>query len=254
MQDNLERIQQYFEGDMTSEERLDFEKEMTENPLLMEEVKDYKLMVSSIEKVGMKVLLNDIDLDESQMDSPTNNKSKWPLVVLLLLICLALLFALKYFNNSGPASPDKSSQPQQSENDFMQFAEAMPMLNGLPVTLSDHTSSFVDAMIAYRQDDHLQAANLFEQMIDQGMSNDTTVIYYANSLIQLQKYKDAISILSPLSVDSTSVYYYESLYYQSKAYLMNDQMDAGKKILNVLARTDNEYQAQAKELINSLSY
>lgn len=248
---NFNKIQDYFENKMSEVEATAFKLEIEKNTELQKEVEEYKSIVQGIESFGMKKMLDEIHNDEFGVKKKKEKNAINKLhIVGGVLILAALIGYLLY----PIIEENRSLQKKQPfENINMQFAQNMPVLEGLPVTLSsDNNVLFQEAMVAYRMKDYKMADKIFAQINMVNQLSDTLSIYHANALIELGSYQQAISLLSPLTITDSSPYYYDAIWFQAKAFLSYNKIDSARVMIKKLTDSENKYQDGAIKIYEEI--
>ena len=199
-----ERIERYFSGEMDDLERIDFDKEVMNNPILAAAVKEYRALVMGIKTFGLQQQLNDVmseeQLDEGDEDiQPSTFRFRW-----WHLIGVAIFIGGLYF-----LSQFGQSRPESHENLHIAYYYQDP---GLPTTMGvEEDFNFSKGMVAYKSGNYKQALNTWESLPKD--KEDKIPYYIAMAHMGLKKNNAALEILE--KINNSSPYYAKALWYRS---------------------------------------
>lgn len=251
----LDKVQAYFENELTQDEKEAFQKELEINPALREEVELYKKIRYAIRAEGMKQALDAMHFETTATSDPPGSfikrKNKWnnPWVLIIGLGLIGVL-AWVMLKKSDVAEP----QPKKAAPVHLQYAQDIKSLEGLPVTLSatNDNTFFAEGMVSYRRKDFVTAIQLFEAASQQGISSDTLNIYLANAYLASDRDEEAKILLEYISENQQSPYYEASLWYLTKYYLKQKNMEEAKSLLAKIAALEGAYTVKANEMLDGL--
>ncbi len=232
MNTSLEKIQEYFEGGMTSDERRSFEIQLQNNDEMKREVEWYKKTVKAARNSGMKVMLDEIHNELEK--TPNSNTSKWLLLggVILTIVTLICIY---FFNGDLRVDEPKA------------FAMEIKAIDGLPVTLSSEEDVlFNEMMIEYRQGNYDQALIYIQDLESQSVTSDTLMIYKASSLTQVNRLENAASILEELIKNEGNSYKLEAKFLLAQVYLKSSKTEQGKSLLLELNQVSPSWEKKVK--------
>ena len=243
----IDKIEAYYEGGLSPEEMKEFEAELKINAELVKEVELYKKMKLAITQEAMKETLEGIHNEtfgrQSDLDSNGKRRKKW-ILVLLPVIIGGLAFIIMWNKGVEPDSQEERIEPVQF------YAQSMPSLDGLPVTLSEGDDlSFREGMIAYRKKDFPSALEYFNKLYSSAELNDTVAIYLANTFIALENYTSADELLDYLLEQEESNYYEDALYYSVKTNLLINNLDKALLRASSLLEQSDSYDGEMSKII-----
>ena len=154
-----------------------------------------------------------------------------------IICCLGLLLAC------GPEAPDTEHLFRKN---FLPYPNVLVQLNQ-DSTSSDPRYSF---FLAYRDRDFAGALHIADSLSTLS-PNDPLQLYRSVCLITLDKYKDAIPLLSALARDKGE-FQDAARWYLSLIYLKQGQVEACKEQLLTLQNTSTYIRNEAKVLISKL--
>ncbi|WP_452228802.1 MULTISPECIES: tetratricopeptide repeat protein [unclassified Lacinutrix] len=230
-------INKYFEGTLSEEEKkalhalLAKDKDLNAEFEFQKELKD-TLVLNDREEIKKEIQ----DWDKT----PEKQLFKsWQIVASLILLIGAswLLFF---------------SSPSSNQNEKLYASNFEPYRNIVqPIVRGEHKEDLQSkAFAAYETKDYENANLYFDQILNKE-PNQTISFYKANTLLQLDKTKEAIAILET-NVKKSDTLQDRNLWYLALAYLKNDNTEASKKTLKQLVLQSQFKAKEATLLIKNL--
>ncbi|MBA6153160.1 tetratricopeptide repeat protein [Gelidibacter maritimus] len=235
-------IEKYFSKRLTEVELLEFNKRYHTNENFKQEV-DFLKNVQAVSKADDDVQFkNQLASYETQI-SPKKAfaKTKWlkPLIAVaaILIFALGFLFVL--------------NTPSNKDALFSTYFEPSKNVSA-PIIRSDANDQLANnAFIAYVETDYQAALSLFEQAFE-STKNSELLFYKGNSLLALDKTKEAIEVFK------THLTYSDALtkrthWYLALAYLKSGQVEKAKQELRIFIDSGETFKlAEAKSLLKKL--
>ncbi len=221
------RISNYLRGKLSSDEKVNFEKEMSKNSELREEVESQKrietilgLMIEQDFRNQVNSLANEVDL------SPPPKKLPWKLIIsiiLILIIFIAIFISFKKEKNSSP-NGNKIELPIYADlNEFKKNATSIQQLGiefykSTPPIIGNDRSLTTDSIKAID--------NYYSQ---------------AHSKFLSTEFETAANLFSRRENILDSRQKQEAIFYEALSYLGSNNLSEGKRILDSIAK-DQELQ------------
>lgn len=140
-------------------------------------------------------------------------------------------------------------RPQNQVDYFANHYEVYPSIVNPILKGTDNSTENSQAYIAYQNKDYQKALTLFELVTP---INDTTRFYKAISLIETNKYQQAISILDDLQTRNNR-FQQEASWYEALCQLKADNREAAVSKLNEIKSIQNHpFASEAAELLTQL--
>jgi hypothetical protein len=242
---NIELIETYFEGKLSSAEKTAFETRLAIDSDFNEEVELYKNIVAGIKETGeanlkakLKLVDNELDTEPVivKMGAPNSLKIKYIGIAasVILVICISV-----YWNLSN-----KSNLPELA----IAFYEKE---KGLPNEMSVSESQLSDVMSSYKNDDFVTTKNKLNELLKYNSSNDTLRYFFGITNYELKDYRTAIASFNMISMESK---YYDKAQYRLVLIelLVDDKQRALKKIDECLANRNHLYYDKLVQLKSEL--
>lgn len=240
----FETMENYINGRMTAEEQQSFERELSSNPELREEVEMHRRLVNSIETESVRQMLEQIHTEnfareETPVVSMRSRSRYFPLAIAASLALLILagwwVFSLQ------------SSQPEALYAAYFSPAE------GLPTTLGyADNAQFTEGMISYKLGEYAEALDYWQPLLSNDPANDTLNYYGGLAYLAGEQPEKAITLLDKVAANENSGYNTDARWYLALAYLKNEQTTEAQALLQVLAEEDSSYRNESREILEKL--
>lgn len=216
---HLELIEAYLEGNLSEEEKVDFEVRLLVDKDLEEEVELYKKIVGGFQDIRSENIRKKLQAIDDDIDS--NNHKPSTKFYWWAGLAACLIFVQIYLNNSRPNIP-------------------LPPEEGLPVLMGENDNiAFQNSMQLFKSGNYkLSIANFNKQLLIKP-SNDTLLFYLGYSEIMEKEYNKASQHLNKLSDNKLSVFYLKALYYLAYSNYKNNCPENALKILQQLKSESN---------------
>ena len=234
---NIEKIDAYLNGEMNPEEVRAFEAEVERDAALREAVELERTLMDGIFAANLRAELQDIAQEESSANSSGKviRLGQWRQIAVAASVLLLVGFFFWWNMQGGDQSPA--------------FANAYTADPGLPVVMGEADEAiFNEAMIAYKEGENQKAQTVFEVLCT-GAEIDKYCFYFAQTLIQEEKFASAIIHLDKIVGDTASDFRQKSQWHLAFClYKIGD--DRYKTILQDISETvDHPFQKEADQLI-----
>lgn len=236
-------MEDYIHGRLSASEKESFEAEIGKDEALREEVSLHRKLVSSIETESLRQMLDQIHEKHFEEETPVVSMQSrrsyftWAVAASLALLVLAgwWFFSLQ------------SSQPASLYASY--FAPA----TGLPTTLGySHNTDFAEGMVSYKLGEYAEARSYWQPLLEAAPNNDTLNYYVGISYLAEEKPEQAIGHLEKVGQTESSVFSNDAHWYQALAYLLNEQEEEAKAILNELSAEGSAYREQSLKIMEEL--
>jgi len=212
--DQLEYIDNYFQGKLHSEEKADFEKKISEDPDFAEEVAFY---ISAMKAVNEEVVFEKKIrfrklYDESKHTVIPNRRASiiklWPAVAVAATIA-TLLIGYYFFTRADP--------PQQLAEQYIQRN-----LDKLGVQMGSVQDSLQIGLAFYNKGDFTEALQVFEAIALNGEKQIEATKYAGIVSLRLKKYDKALTYFSTLE-NYTGLYSNPGKFYHALTLLKRNE-------------------------------
>jgi tetratricopeptide (TPR) repeat protein len=243
---NSLKIQRYLDEDMSEAERLEFEKELQQDPALESLADTYRNLSNGIRYHARQNAWNTIQKLEQQFSDEeieiTTSRGKfWPVFavaasVSILVIGLAYIINLN-LNNSNRLFEDHFT-PYQA------LVHAPTRSEETPLSLKERAFS------AYSNENYHQAISIFEEVNAQ--EDDPLIWFYlGNSNLAIDNPEVAIEYFQKVLSEQTPLTP-QAQWYLGLSYLAKGNKDEAEEIFGALARDTSSYGERAQSILNQL--
>jgi hypothetical protein len=252
-----ELIDKYLGGELKPEEKAAFERRLSTETALSEQVTLHRQITASFKSSGRASLLAMLEEEDANMPAyqevteeqnkpeakviAFNNGSRqmyyWAAAVILLLL-VPFIFIIR--NNTAPDRlAGKYFQPYENE-----WVPA----NGDTADLS------TKAMKHYENENYALALPILEKMLGSNTSDEAEVQFYkGNSHLALNHPKDAITCFAAVLSMPANKYTEEAQWYLALSYIKAEDKVKAKDLLNTIVETENHpFHKDATELLKKL--
>ncbi len=244
--ENIELIEQYVEGKMSSEDISFFEARLLKDDKLRNELELYQkissgLKTDSSDSLRKKLKEIDRELDKKKatvLPIKKNEPKKYYSLAAIILLFIISASYLLFFRNS-----DDKLIAQYDEQDA-----------GLPVLMStDADVALSNAMNAYKLGQLDSSLALINELLKNNPSSDTLNYYDAVISEQLKKYDQAIINYQVVLSTKNSAFNFKSAFHLGITYWKNKDLFDAKRIFSIIASdSGNPYQKKAEDILKKM--
>jgi hypothetical protein len=259
--DRNRRLADYIYNDLSSEEVVEIEKEISHDPQLSEfyllnmQVKDYLQSKVQLEEMRSDPLLEDAEkladmafdiesnykLDHESIPSPKRNRIRNMAFVAAVAASVTIIIAVGIipFKIDQDRLFDRYYEPIEA-SDYSQRGEANEMYRDIAMGINN-----------YVEGDYRQSIDRFSKLASDPIIQSEVRFFTALSYLGLGEYQSAQSILESVH-DGTNRYQPETLWYLSLCYLKTGEFDKANTLLGQLEIYDGLYKKDAQTLRKKL--
>lgn len=243
--ERFNRIESYLRGEMSEDERRDFENSISKDEKLREEVDLFReiddaiteqdiaqfrqtvkdMMVSKLEPVPRWVFLGHLFL-------------KLPVAAAILLLIGFSLWKI-FMVKSGPDYFNEFYAPYQTDVTTRSIND----LGKNKIELS---------YLLYQEENYEASYDILRNYLVKKPLDYTAQFYLGMDAIELKKYDVAIQSLSKVAQDSLSLYSLHAKWYLALSYLEINNKEKAKEYLQLLSSSENLYSGKSKKLLKKL--
>lgn len=228
-----EYIRKYFEGDLSEEEALAFQKLLKEDTAVAAAFEFEKNVKKAITLNKRKALKETFKAYEKPKKS-----YKW----LYAAASIAVLVGLFTWNSFYSTSYDSL---------YNQYYQTYPNTIAPTVRGTGITDLKSEAFFAYDTGDYETALSLFTK-IYKSTSEDYALFYKGISLMELEQYEDALAVFNNGVFDENSAFKSYSRWYAALSYLKLENKAAATAVLESLTKSENPQREAAIKLLARL--
>ena len=231
---HLELIEAYLEGNLSEEEKVDFEVRLLVDKDLEEEFELYKKIVGSFKDIQTENIRKKLQAIDDEIDSNSHKPSTkfywWA------GIAACLIFVQVFLNYTKTSIP-------------------LPLEEGLPVLMGDdHNLAFQNAMQLYKSGKYDASVKRFNQLVLANPTNDTLLYFIGSAELNSQKYQEASQHFKNVSTNSNSVFYLKSKYYLAYSlYKTNHSREAKLLLQDLISNNENPFVEETKLFLKEIN-
>lgn len=242
---HLERIERYWEGRMSEEERRDFEIALLVDPVLQQESDNYRSVVLAMKDLKAEQVRNklkDLDAELDRKDAVARRGLSLPFQRILLAAMLVLAIGSTLFLLQNGASI-QSIAP-----------ELLPVEEGLPVLMgTSGEKAFDDAMSLFKAGDFHESYKGFRPLLALQPGNDTLLYYTANALLRSGRAGDALPLFNRLTSSHSPAYGLKAGVYAALcSWETGAKQEALDQLREISFLANHPYRNEAKTLFDYL--
>lgn len=242
---DIELIETYLQGDLTEQERLEFENRLSIDDdfrVLFEEELLIKDVIEDKKAQDFLTSINEV-LEEAKVPSKTINLRKYTWAGIGIAASVLVLFMLNLYN------PGTTS----SEELYQKYYKTYPMVLS---QRGDNQAMLDELVSAYNNDDWNQTADIIPNIPSDILPDPLKDLYLAIGLLELNKAQESIELLSKYIAKPTSELYQNDLeWYLALSYIAGGNQTSAKGILKKLkakVSSSSKLGIQVDELLQQL--
>lgn len=242
MQENLDRVDRYLEGNLSEQERAAFEEKLLHDQILQEQVAEMKLIRAGIKHVSRKAALQKFKALEQTLPPVSQSRlnlwySTWLQAAAILLIgLLAYIF--------WPISVDEQEL-------FATHFEAYPNII-MPTVRGKVTNDSTIKALAFRAYDQKQyedAAVLFNRI----ENKDVNILFYlGNCYLALEQPNKALPLLENV-LNNYDVFDEQAEWYLAICFLKLEERERATQALRRVVTRNSAYKDKAQTILDKLN-
>jgi TolA-binding protein len=242
-----EYIERYLQGEMASDEKLWFEKEIEGDIYLQDEIKLRKqvnMVLSDRDLIDLKSQLEQIHFEINEVTEKGRiairkiyRRAYYTAGALVLLI---LGFTLHFYagNYSNSRILDNYYSPVAATANFRSASSGKDQLT--------------KAMELYKEKQYKQAIALFERLLKQDSSKLGINLYSGISNMEIKHYNEANRNFQRIIKNQPNPFVESAKWYLGMCYIMTNEREKAAEQFESLAATDGYYQRDAKRILRRI--
>ena len=254
-----EKIDRYLEGDMSIEEKLDIE-------MIISNDKELSKMIELRKAIRTEIInRNDIQSIMLKEEKGIKRKMKWTYLAvaasLFLLISIGLLQSTK-MSNMEIVNQYAYIIPEHSEIDKLKTENYIQKISDNGILLRGEECFFenlnrieckqaLEALTYYFDGRFDESYLLFEEVLKPISKNVELSLFMAIAMIEAEKKEKALGCLLTLKSIGNEMYKEDVDYYLAIAYIQNDQLLKGRKILQTIGQ-NSKYYTKAQDVLKKM--
>jgi len=238
-QQDFEKIEQFISGSLSSEDLINFKKRLKNDPLLQQQVKEYEVLISGVEKQSLRNKLNDFHKEfESEKKNIIQPKKSLSITKFSIAATVALIIGFTGFWLYNSKNTNQKL-----------YAEHFGPDPGLPTVMSNNNDfDFYDAMVDYKRGNYNVAIKKWENILTKSPENDTLNYFLGVSYLAEKNQFKAIEFLTRVLNESNSIFLNDANFYLGLAYLKNNDIE---KSIQSFKKSDNEKSQNILDNLNN---
>jgi len=246
MENKIELIEAYLDGTLSVKERLEFEKNLKEDPDLMKEYLFRKNINKAISEVDVLELRNKL-IEIGSSENKVKRLCKYPFVFSSVAAAVILLFVISW-------SVFFSSEVISTTEVFNTYYSKYPVLT-CNRSFSDENLKdkiLVNGFNSYEKGAYIEAKDYFNQVLIMDNSNNMARFYYSICEIELNKLERSEKLLKELTYKNNHIFWEQSHWYLALVYLKQEKIEKASEIFEYICEEDMAHKTEAKKILKSL--
>ncbi|MTI22669.1 hypothetical protein E1176_16675 [Fulvivirga sp. RKSG066] len=228
----IEEVDRYLRGDMSREERAEFEAQIEKNPELKELHEFTRDTQAALEINELGALKQQLQQTEDRLRKK-NNRYPWVKIAASLLIVITLGFVIYQFS--------KPNYDQLYDEYYRPYPNIVSPTN---------RSSEQNSLDAYQLLERGETDKALTKLYATSVANDTVTFYLGQALLAKGKYEEAIAKFKSIAPQST--FFEPAQWYESLAYLQTDDQEKLLLKLDQIINSQSSYAQRAKKIKEGL--
>jgi tetratricopeptide (TPR) repeat protein len=242
MEDQLDQIEKYLSGELSKEAAESFEKQMSENDELRNQVENHRRFIKGLALGFNRELKAQLQQEEQRLASQDiETKRRLPLQYFIGIAAAVTLILVSVFLLRAPSV--------NSAELFTAYYQPYPNIES-PVSRDDNAEQ--NAYTFYEQGRYEEALDLFSQLISENPANPAPVFYSGICHLELDASEKAVVLFQSVQSMEKSNYSKAALWYEALASLKIDDKSSAVEILTDLSEGDDNYALRSIELLDKL--
>lgn len=236
-------IQKYFDGEMSSDELSEFNKQLESDKELGEELILYKELIEGIKKFNEQKIRNKFKEIDLELDTPPLKAKgkKYKLAIYSIAASVAIIIGISFYNNMTNGTVALANKYWEEDR-------------GIPTFMGEcWDKELNEAMYLYKEEKYEEASAVLKNLRNEKIKSDTISYYSGVTEYKLEHYKMAIVYFKEVLTFKESVYKEKADYRLALSYLADGDITKAKSILHRIASSENHlYKVQAKKILKEI--
>ncbi len=243
MQDQLDHIEEYLNGNLSEDERRDFEARMKSDESLNEKVANHRSLLKGLElgfNRELKSLLQQEEQMQKQISIKKNKQIKLRNYSMGLAAAVALILVSIY---------SIRNQSLDSNELYFNYYTSYPNVEA-PVSRSD--DQIDNAYSFYEQGNYPRALKLFSKLNKENPLDPAPIFYSGICNLEIDNAETAITFFDLIQKLDQNKYSKPAIWYEALSNLKLNRKSRTIELLNDLIGDEDSYSLKSKELLSSL--
>lgn len=242
-------VEKYISGEMTSKEKLWFEKELEGNDTLQREIelrRKTDQFLSRHDVINLRNKLVNIEKTRKEREAIKIAQRKVILRSAAVLACFLFIGSLYFILN-------KTSSPEKIFNkNFTAYNPGGNVRNSISLSTISNNISYKKALELYNQGDYSYAASLLKEHIIQQPNHMEAHLIYGVASMKNNDFEEAIRSFSIIINDGNNLYIDNARWYMALCYISLNNFEAAKYQLQVIKNSGSFYSARAEKILKRI--
>lgn len=236
-------IEKYLDGNVTEEEKIEFEKRMENDKILASQVTLHKNVNNAIKeddvhhfRLNIRSLIRGRKLQTTKVRTQTRYL-RYPIAAAIILLIGFSLWQI-VFNKSSLEIYSMFYHPYQTD---------------ISTRSGDQKVDKVQlSYLLYQEGDYEASFEILTNYLTKNFNNQTAHFYYGMNALELQQFDLAIKELKAVAEDLSTPFSIHAKWYLAMTYLKINQEEEASRYLQQLANTTNLYTDKASRILRML--
>lgn len=244
MENQKEYIEKYLMGELSGEERRQFEETLKGDPSLQKEVEEYRTMLRGIELGFNRDLKNMLREEENRLrehSAKATGRQRTMRIVFAMAAVIALIIVSVFVLRNN--KPD-------TEEILAMYYKPYPNVE-TPVTRGEQDRQSGYAL--YEKGQYKEALKLFDTHLNKFPDDPAALFYSGMCYFELGQTSEAIDFLGKVNRSQNNRYSRPALWYEGLALIKLKKDKDARKIFEQLSKGDDIYSRQSKEILQKIN-
>ncbi|MBK9327911.1 MAG: tetratricopeptide repeat protein [Sphingobacteriales bacterium] len=238
-----DRIKKYLKNELPPEERNAFEREMQDDPFLMEALDGLE---SFNQPPKLEEILRELEVKIDTRTASAKAGGKITFMNVFKLAAAACVIGIVAFTSWRYVFTKRIVDEQTIYASYFK-----PLTHpDAAVRGENKLSNDEQAIQAYEREDYFEAVRQYEKLVADNPANVKNKLFLGISYLATNQPKKAIDVLG--SITTSEEFHYDIQWYLALAYIKTKEIQKAQDILQKIVQNENYYQHQAKNILTAL--
>ena len=248
---NIEELESYIHSELSNEELVSFEAELTSNRKLMDEIELIKNIDLALSETDVMQLRNNLQniAGEIAASKQTERSFAGKFKVKRILVSTVAASIILLLGITGILS--RQSSQEDIYQKFYNKYEVTGIVRSANLTANQ---TLTKALQKFEDQDYNAALDLFSEVISKDQNNMVGHFYSGISLQETGKYQNAIKEYETVIIDKDNLFTEQAEWYIGLCYLQTNENKKAYKQFKKIAKNEGFYQQKAQSILGKIKY
>ena len=239
-EDMDQKILKYLEGEMSNDEKLEFEKDITQNIELQKKIALYRDVDRFLEADSKLNVISERVKNVHELYKEQQHNRKRIYLTLKAAASIALLFGVFTLIKFITTSPSRMFNKNYTAYSISESQRDASMIKEYDEWFDNYNKGYYKLVV-----------DTYNTLPESQKLEAKTVLYYSCALMELNKYEDALNALQKVNVEDNLFINETFIWYKALCYLKLDDKFNAQQAFIILAKS-NTYGEKATDILKKL--